>query len=245
MIDGRPEFPGTLGFEAGVSAIDPAGGKIAKADEIVEIELSDRPPDRELGVPATTRLPVDRQIGFEEFERPVRNGVPGDRELRIFEAHAAIDAQRRAQRAPDVQIDLAALLLDLGVRDRKVDLSLAPVGLDHLQTGRIVERIEGRFAADLGREFAEVLPSPRDSPDGLVALRLLSLFEPAVLDRAVVDQAVALDVAVEIIALAAGCEAHQLDRAASERTGDIPAELENAIVVILDEVVIVLRCAGW
>ena len=72
MLDRGPEFPRALRLEIGIAAVDPLGRKVGEADEVVEVELGDRAPDRQLGVPAAARLPVERQVRLQELERAVR-----------------------------------------------------------------------------------------------------------------------------------------------------------------------------
>ena len=171
--------------------------------------------------------------------------IAADGEIRIFVPQPPVDTQCGTQRAANVDVDLAALLLDVGVLDREVALDLAAVRSDDEQLGLVVKRVEGAFGADFDREFRQILAGPRHATDGLVPLRLLGLLEPAVLDAAVVDQAVTLNVGVEVVALAPGCESDELDCPAGEGPSDVTAELEDRIVIVLDEAVVVRRAAGW
>ena len=51
-------------------------------------------------------------------------------------------------------------------------------------------------------------------------------------------------IVVEVVALAAGRQADELDRAAGERAGDVAAELDHRIAIMLEQIVVVLRRAG-
>ena len=53
-----------------------------------------------------------------------------------------------------------------------------------------------------------------------------------------------MQIGLEVVALAAGGEADELDRAAGERPGDVAAELEHRVAEVLDQVVVALRPAG-
>src|SRR5258705_7987824 len=117
MVDRGPEFPGALRLKVGVAAVDPPRRKVAEADEIVKVELGDGPFDRQLGVPPATWLPIQGDVGFEEFQRPVRGGVAAYLEVGEFVMHAAIDAQGGGQLLAEVDVNLAALLLHRRVGD--------------------------------------------------------------------------------------------------------------------------------
>jgi hypothetical protein len=66
MIGRRPELPGLLRLQVCIAAIDPLGRNLAEADEVIEVELCDRPPDRKLRVPLAARFPVEGEIGLDE-----------------------------------------------------------------------------------------------------------------------------------------------------------------------------------
>ena len=99
MFGAGSEFPAALGHKIFVSAADLVGREIRRAHEIVEIELRDGPANRGLGVPAAARLPVDRQVRFQELQRPIGVRIARHLEVGEFVIHAAVDAQRRRERS--------------------------------------------------------------------------------------------------------------------------------------------------
>src|SRR5437868_7650461 len=80
VFDARPELPGSLRLEIGIADGDPPGREVADADEIIEVELRDRPPHRQLRAPAAARLPVQSEVRLQEFEGPLRLRVAADLE---------------------------------------------------------------------------------------------------------------------------------------------------------------------
>ena len=85
----------------------------------------------------------------------------------------------------------------------------------------LVERVERAFDARLDREAGQVGSRPGQAQDGFVALRILQLLETAQdLGAAFGPESIAF----RPVALAAGGEADQLDRAAGQGARDVAAE---------------------
>src|SRR5437763_1878130 len=121
MIDARAIFPRALRLEIGIAPGNPVDRQVSDADEIIEVELRDRPTDRNLGVPATARFPVERQTRLQELERPVRDGIAADVQVGKFVIDSAIEAECRREGPAKVRINFAPLFLDGRIGDRKID----------------------------------------------------------------------------------------------------------------------------
>ena len=61
-----------------IAAVHPLRGQIGNADEVVKIELRHRAPDRKQGMPPTSNLPVDGQVGLQKLELTVLRRVSAD-----------------------------------------------------------------------------------------------------------------------------------------------------------------------
>src|SRR6185503_7132805 len=68
VLDQQAAFPGALGLEIGVAAVDPAHRQLGGADEIEEVELRHRAAQDRLRMPAAARLPVERQARLQELQ---------------------------------------------------------------------------------------------------------------------------------------------------------------------------------
>src|SRR4051812_13055524 len=142
MLGGQAKLPAPLRLQILVAAADLVGREVGGADEVVEIELRDGPPDRGLGMPAAAGLPVDGEVGLEELERSVGYCVAAYLEVREFVIDAAVEAQRRRDIFADAEIDFPALLLDGRILDRKRDRHALAILIDQGESDMIVERVQ-------------------------------------------------------------------------------------------------------
>src|SRR5437764_14484405 len=108
----------------------------------------------------------------------------------------------------------------------------------------IVERVQRTFGAGFERKPRQVGASPAEPANRLVAASLSQLVQTTVDGRIVLQQAVSLNDRIGIVPLSARGQPDQLDRTAGERTGDVAAELEHRIAIMLNEVVVVRRPLG-
>ncbi len=105
----------------------------------------------------------------------------------------------------------------------------------------VVERVVGGLRPSLEGQPEQLRASPAEPPDRLVAPGLRHLIEAAVDGRIVLDQPVAPDDRVDVIALAPCRQPDELDRAAGERTGDVAAKLDHRPAIMLEQIVVVWR----
>src|SRR6478672_4236818 len=244
VFDGGSEFPRPLGHELGIGARDTLGRQVADTDEIVEVQLGDGAPYRELSVPTGAGLPVQRDVRLQEFQRSVGYCVSANAEIRKFVIEATIEPQVRRQRLAGVDVDLAALLLDRRVGDRERNADLGTVFVDGEQVDLVVERVVRRLGAGLERESEQVRAGPAQAAKGLIAPGAHLLLETAVHDCVVLQQAIVLNIIIEIVALAARSQGDELDGSAGKRARDIAAKLDDRVAVALDEIVVVNRRAS-
>src|SRR4029079_1876335 len=68
VLNQQAAFPGALGLEIGVAAVDPAHRQLGGADEIEDVELRRQGAQDCLRMPAAARLPVERQAWLQELQ---------------------------------------------------------------------------------------------------------------------------------------------------------------------------------
>src|SRR6187551_1580318 len=217
MLGSGAELPRPLGLQILVSGVHPVRRKLGDADEVIKVELRDGTPDGQPSMPAIAGLsPVDRQIGLDELERPVRKRVAADLEVREFIIHPAVYAERWRQVLADADIHFSALLLHRRVVEREVDANAGTVLIEGEELNRAVQSVQRSFGAGFERESRQVCAGPADAANRFVSICLDVLIETADDRPALIDQAVALQVSFRVVALSARREADELDCAARE-----------------------------
>ena len=102
MIDGCPDLPCPLRQQLGIATVDALRRKIGTADEVVEIELGDRPTDGEKACqPPPAGFQSSVMFGLEELELAVLLGMPcspsvGRSPSSIFTTSSAVPIFRRS-----------------------------------------------------------------------------------------------------------------------------------------------------
>ena len=180
-------------------------------------------------------------FGFRNFS--VRSAVASPLHLQVgeFVIDAAVDAQGWRQRLADVHIDLAALLLDRRIGDRKVDADLLAILIDREQVDLVVERVVRRLARPLRtRSRASWTLSSSGGRWSRCARRVVCSKPPFTAASSSI-RPVTLDVVVDVVPFPPGRQPDELDRAAGERASDVAAQLDDRIAIALDEIVVVLR----